>query len=310
MLKPQHSGLYFTQSHIEHAQTHADQEPFAGAWAYLRSHEKTGSAAAVWGGLRYRFSDHAAAGSMAVALLQRHIDPTLIEGMTDFDAIAETLMLAQAFEMVRDHPDFADSARAAWLRLFERRVGALNDRAHSGAYHAYLWLVTLNFAAGVVLERDALIDEATAAFKQVIAAEVRPQGFITQAVEPGDGLGLYRQILAAAALVLTAEAARHIGLDLWNYAVRGVSVVTAALYPIYYFYTTDKWQWDEAVSVEDAQGYFRAHGGFLEMVNQHAPHRDLKTLLADLRPIGDVRGGGLTTLTHGTLEKKRRGLFG
>ncbi|NJO82959.1 MAG: hypothetical protein HC828_09135 [Blastochloris sp.] len=111
------------------------------------------------------------------------------------------------------------------------------------------------------------------------------------------------------ALTLIAEAATHAGVDLWRYQVRGVSLVTAGLYPIYFFYTTIKWKW-EPISPESVQSSFARHGGYLEMLYARTRSKDLKILLDELRPIYDARAGGLTTLSHGVVEKKRRSLFG
>jgi hypothetical protein len=116
-----------------------------------------------------------------------------------------------------------------------------------------------------------------------------------------------RSVQAVTALTLMAEAAAHVGVDLWAYQVRGVSVTTAAIYPMYYFYVTDKWQW-EAIAPEQVQAIYRAHGGYLEILHHRLRHKDFKPLLDELRPLYDPYAGGLTTLTHGVVVK--RGLFG
>ncbi|MCS7070915.1 MAG: alginate lyase family protein, partial [Anaerolinea sp.] len=173
-----------------------------------------------------------------------------------------------------------------------------------------LWQQTMCMAAGVVTERKDWIVQAADSFRMTIANEVRPQGFITKAVHGEDGGGMFRQILCAAALVLLAEIGAGVGLDLWRYEVRGVGVSTAAMYPIYYFYTTDKWKWDPGLKPETVQMLFRRFGGYLEILYARTRHKDLLPLLADLRPVFSPYVGGLTTLTHGVPEKKRRGLFG
>jgi hypothetical protein len=83
--------------------------------------------------------------------------------------------------------------------------------------------------------------------------------------------------------------------------------MTAAVYPIYYFYVTDKWTW-ELLTPAQVQAAFRRHGGYLEIVYQRAQPRDFRPLLEDLRPIYDPFAGGVTTLTHGLPLK--RGWFG
>ena len=79
------------------------------------------------------------------------------------------------------------------------------------------------------------------------------------------------------ALVLMAEAAAHCGVNLWAYNFRGVSVKTAALYPIYYFYTPEKWSWDEGITLDEAQALFRHYGGFLEILIHLTSSRSLQS---------------------------------
>jgi hypothetical protein len=195
------------------------------------------------------------------------------------------------------------------LEFFTARVSTLENSPDKDTHTEMVWMALLNFAAGVVLEDEALLHKGIEVFKRSVTEDIRPQGFIPKAVDGKDGGSLYRQILSASALVLMAEAATHAGVDLWDFAVRGVSVVTGAMYPIYYFYTPERWRWDEGISTEEAQNLFRQYGGYLEMLYRRTRHKDLKPLLQDLRPIYDVRAGGLTTLSHGAVEMKR-GLFG
>lgn len=304
-----HFGLYFTAEHIQLAQRERDQEPFLSAWLYLRDREQNGAAEAQWNGLRYRFSDDLEAGEAAILALERLTVDDHSTTNTYLEAVFETLVLAQTYEMVREHPSWIAEERQRWLEFLSARLSTLDSSPEKDTHAEALWMALLNFAAGIVLESDPLLQNGIQVFKQTVAEDIRPQGFIPKAVEGGDGGSLYRQILSASALVLMAEAASHVGVDLWNYSVRGVSVVTGAMYPIYYFYTPEKWKWDAEISMEEAQNLFRQYGGFLELLYRRTRHKDLKPLLQDLRPVYDPRAGGLTTLTHGVTEK-RRGLFG
>lgn len=309
MFTPTHYGLYFTPAHVQAAQRDKTREPLKGAWAYLSSHQPSGAEAALWGGLRYRFAEQPA--EVGVELLMRHIDPALISG-SSMDAISETVMLAHSYEMLRDYPAFAPADQARWRDAFAERISMLNAPVGEPVIHEHLWLGLLNLVGGIVLEREALFQQGVEVFQQAIAEEVRPQGFITKAVTQRENdqpsATFYRQLMSSSALVLMAEAAAHVGVDLWSYTVRGVSVITTAIYPIYYFYTTEKWKWETGLPVEDAQALLRGRGGYLELAQRRAQMRDLNTLLPDIRPVFDARGGGLTTLTHATA--KRRGLFG
>jgi hypothetical protein len=165
----------------------------------------------------------------------------------------------------------------------------------------------LNLAAGIVLEDAARLTAGSAIYRDIIDHEVRPEGYLSAAVNQSGGGSFWRQLMAVNGLVLMAEAASHIGLDLWGYTSRGISVITAASYAIYYYYYPDQWRWD-TLSETDTSALFKAHGGWLEIINRHARPKDAKLLLDDLRPIHDLSGGGLTTLSHAL--PARRGLFG
>jgi hypothetical protein len=314
MFTPIHYGLYFTPAHVQAAQQDQAREPLASAWAHLYALQPNAGAAALWGGLRYRFAGHTKPAEAGVELLLRHTDPALMDTPPAFSAISETLMLAHAYEMLRDFGGFSPAAQTRWRDAFTERLAVLNAPAAEPLVHEWLWLGLLSLAAGIVLEQEDRFQRGVAVFQHAIADEVRPQGFITKAVTQRDNdqpaATFYRQLLSSAALVLMAEAASHVGVNLWDYTVRGVSVITTAIYPIYYFYTTEKWKWEPGLRVEDAQAILSGHGAYLEMVQRRTPMKDLGTLLGDLRPLVSMSGGGLTSLTHGAAEKKRRGLFG
>lgn len=306
----QHFGLFFTPEHIQHALRSREEEPLRSAWMLLREREPArGAASAQWYGLLYRFEQDAAAAARAVEAIIECSECAQLEARGYFDALTKLMTYLHAFEMVRDYPGFQPDRQRHWANFVREQLAVLETSDQKDTLVETVWFEALSFVAGIVFEDAARIERGAAMYRQFISEEVRPQGFLPRAVEGGDGGGFFRQVVSVSALVLMAEAGQHIGLDLWSFNVRGVSVVTGALYPIYYFYTTDKWRWDENLPVERAQAQLRKHGGYLEMVYRRNRHRDLKTLLDDLRPVYDPPGGGLTTLTHGVAER-RRGLFG
>ncbi len=310
MFKPQHCGLYFTFDHVNQARRERDSEPFRSAFLYLRDREQRGAEAAQWNGLRYRFEADEYAGEKAIETLNECISEPVPEDMTFLDAIGQTMTLAQAFEMTRDHPAWSTEDQVRWLNLYQERVNELSHSPYKDTQVENLWVAALVLASGVLLEREDIFSVGVEVFQRTIDEDISPRGHIPRAVEGEDGGSLYRQILSASALVLMAEAATHCGVNLWEHEQRGVSVTTAAIYPIYYFYTPDQWKWDAGISPDEAQFLFRRYGGYLEILNRRTGFKDLKPLLEDLRPIYDSRGGGLTTLTHGVALKQRRGLFG
>lgn len=306
MLTYSHRGLYFTTEHIQQTRKNRQREPLQSAWALLLEQEPAEALAAVqWDALRWQFNEDMAAGERAQAGL-RGLDIHQ-PGPTPLDTLAALLTLAQTFEMLRDHPAWPAAARADWLAAFAARVADLNRWAGELAFVETLWLGALNTAAGIVLEQDEWLMAGAALYRRTIDEAVRPEGYLPDAVEGSDGGSLRRQLLAVAALVLTAEMAGHVGIELWGYAARGVSVRTACAYLVFYYYYPEKWRWD-TLAEDQAAPVFRQHGGFLEMLNRQARPRDLKLLLDDLRPIYDLAGGGLTTLSHGWPAP--RGLFG
>ncbi len=308
---PMHYGLYFTPEHIKTARQNANREPFKTAGERLASFTFTGAphpADLLMAGLIRRFFENETVGERAINPLIAATDRTRAAHVSDLDEIGDLLTLAHSFECLRDHAAFNQAHIALWLDAFAARVDDANTRSENASPLETLWLALLNVAAGIVLEDEARFQAGVDVFTATIREDVRPQGFIPKAVDGADGGSMRRQVLSSAALVLMAEAAAHVGVDLWSYAVRGVSAATTAIYPIYYFYTVEKWTWDAVVTVEDVQAIFRAHGGYLEIVHRRTGLKDIRTVLDDLRPVWDARGGGLTSLTHGI--PIRRGLFG
>jgi hypothetical protein len=309
MFTPHHFGLFFTPAHVQAAQRHARHEPFANAFTLLREQLPSGDAAAAqWAGLRYRFLDDADQGTLALAALDHALSFSYDDTMPYLDALKETIVYAHTFEMVRDHPAEREVFNVRWRDWFYERVATLNEHLSDKHYHEHLWLALLNLCAGIVLEREPVFMRGVEVLKQVVAGDISPRGHIDQVVKaPGSGTIMARSVQAVTALTLMAEAAAHVGVNLWEYQVRGVSVTTAAIYPMYYFYVTEKWQWED-ITPEEVQAVYRAHGGYLEILHHRLRHKDFKPLLADLRPLYDPYAGGLTTLTHGIVVK--RGLFG
>lgn len=310
MFQPQHCGLFFTSTHIENAKAARAAAPLDAAWRTLEEGRQLDLLAlAQWSGLLHSFYGNTEAADRCINLLASG-DVRPAGNAPYFDAVSALVTEIQCFEMVRARAP--EAMRAAWLADLAARVGAFNAPAGPLAYHERVWLNLLNLAAGVALEDASLFGESVAAFGTVIADDLHPEGYIPLAVKGEDGEGLFRLLLAVAGLVLTAEAGTHAGADLWAVEARGVSVMTPIPYILYYYYYPEKWRWDPTwPDVETAQSFYRRHAGFWEIVYRHGRSRDVKLLLDELRPIHDVRGGGLTTLTHGVVEEqRRRGLFG
>jgi len=307
---PPHCGLTISRDQIDRARADRSAEPFPAAWDVLKQRQPPGLEAVLMNAFRFAFDLDRAAGEFALIAAQTALAAGLSSQQPPFEALEHTVLLTQALELLRDHPANTPSVRAEAHAALIARVEGLAVDPRLDTLPEKLWWQTAQMAVGIAAERADWVNSAASAFRQTILTAIRPQGFIAAAVKGEDGGGLYRQIISAAALVMQAEMAAQIGLDLWSHTVRGVSVMTTALYPIYYFYTTEKWKWDPGLKVEPVQDIFRRYGGYLELMQFRYPHRDIRTVLADLRPVWSPSVGGLTTLSHGRPEAKtKRGWF-
>lgn len=310
-----HCGLYFSPEDVRAVQSQQARPPLKAAFERLADHPVSGVGSLLRAGFLWRFLNNSQAGEGALLPLERAIDqPNSAPNASLIDRIGNLMTLAQTYELLRDHPAFERTSHDHWRDAFAEQVRAINAEAGpSDSLVDEIWTALLNAAAGIVLEEPKRLHAAAGVFEAVVRDEVRPQGHIARVVEQHGGSSVGRQILSASALVLMAEAAAHSGenLDLWSYAVRGVSAATAAIYPIYYFYTTEKWKWDADLAPETVQQWFRQHGGYLEIVYRRTGLKDVATVLEDLRPIFDEWGGGYTTISHGAARdvRPRRGLF-
>lgn len=306
-----HDGLYFTKQTVAFVRKNRNRKPLVEAWQRLDNVEQCDKLSqGIWNGLRYRFNDDIDAGQHTVEMLVDSQPASLDNDKPKTTRIAETLALAHAFEMVRDHVRWTEDKQAVWLADFANWIETLNQTWDTSTYTEKVWLSTLNAAAGVVLEDESLLHTAAQLYRQIIDQDIHPTGYIAQVVEDKNG---YQQFVSVIhAMTLLAEIAKNagIGLDLWNYNNRGVSIATAALYPLYYYYYPEKWLWSENLETEETTQVFKMHGGYLEMLNQHLNRRTtaIDLILDEIRPVFDTYGGGLVTLTHGVPE--RRGLFG
>jgi hypothetical protein len=325
MFGPQHCGLFFAESHIQQARDQRDLDPFASVWARLRQHKPLDLLSlAQWQGLRYRFDESAEAGERAARILQ-HDDLMPAHPVSRIEALAAAITQAQVFEMVRDHPAFDRSLD--WMQGYAALVDELNRSAGDELYVEQLWMNLLNLVTAILLEQEEAFYQAVDAFKGVIRHDVHPDGYIRRATQGPQGESLMRMLLAAQALILTAEAASHAGEDLWTFNERRVSALTPMPYLLYYYYYPEKWRWDAeteggaipdapevghtALEIDSVQALYRRHGGIWEMAQRQTWSQDRQVLLDEIRPVHDVWSGGLVTLTHGTTvpKRKRFGLF-
>ncbi|MEP6988719.1 MAG: alginate lyase family protein [Chloroflexota bacterium] len=307
----QHCGLYFTPDHIQAAHENINREPIQAAWVFLSTQSLNDNvmndSELILHAYRYKLSSNHDSGDQVVRALQSGYGLDIHAYTNYFDALVTGVTLAHAAELVRDHANFV-SGFAAWQSDYANFVDQLQHTPESSTILDHVWLGFLNLVSGIVLDADDRFDAGCEVFRQTIA-EVRPEGYLVAAVEAEGQDSINRQFFAVAALVCMAEAASHVGVDLWGYNYRGISVITAAAYITYYYYYPTQWHWG-AIAEEPAKALFSDHGSFLEMVYHYTRPGDLKLLLNEQRPLFNAALGGLTTLTHAVPAKERRGLFG
>lgn len=325
----QHAGLIFTAEHIAYAKAHRDERPVSSAWVALLDTEPDDTIEGyVLAAFRYRFDDDAGMGEFAVDGLKRQSlwlppgeDP--VEGWTWLDELRRAFALAQVYELLREHPAFADAARwQAELREFISALSIAGTDAKDGKTEIIerAWLGVVQMAGAIMDENATLFQHGVDAFKQIIDEEIHPEGYFRHAVKVDpETESLANQLRGTQALVLMAEMAMLSGVDLWRYENRGVSVRTATAYPLYYYFYPEQWRWNgsefkpsEGVKREDAKRLFLEHASFVEIASQRyeKPLKAATLVLQELRPVSNPLGGGYVTLTHGAVDKpKRRGLF-
>jgi hypothetical protein len=317
-----HYGLIFTSAHIETAHENKDEAPFHHAWSFLNNHQlQSDIDQLLINAWRYRLLDNTNAGDFVINDFRINYAWGSVDQQAE-SVIAQSkafFALSQAYELARIHPDLAD---LAWLNGYRQKFDALPVPDESDIISG-LWYSVARMAAGVVLEDQALIEASAEHFRQTISTEIHPEGNFRTAVKVDpESQSLTNQVFGTQALVLMAEMAEHIGLDLWGYQDRGVSALTPATYTTFYFFYPDQWRWNgsefrpsEGVSHEFGASLFKNNAGFLEIISRRydKPFKAGSMALDTLRPVYDVYGGGLTTLTHAIPSKpnrnRRRWLF-
>jgi len=303
-----HYGLFFTEAHLQRAQKSRDKAPFAKAFIILDTQHPDPLIEMLLNGYRYRLGDKNA-GEKASEALSSWLKANPPEDfMTD---LRQSLLTAQVVELIR--PVLSANTIQNWVD-----DTAYMLKKETDATHEWIWKGVCRLALGIVAEIEDDIEYATKIYKQVIDDLLHPEGYMPKIVDNHNEVTSFTyQLQASQGLALMAEMAKHIGIDLYSYSKRGVSVTTACAYPLYYYFYPEKWRWNgdkyrpsEGVIEETAKQLFRDHAGFLEIIADHYKPalKAIQMIHDDLRPTFDPFGGGLTTLTHAPAP--RRGLFG
>lgn len=306
-----HYGLFFTEAHLQRAQKSHDKAPFAEMWKYV--YEKGMSEITnewLMYALRFRMGDEKI-GKETFRLLNQLLNGT-DKPITNQGTTGEIVWLGQLAELLRPldiNGDLIDLLKKRIDPILKKQPNTIDEQ---------IWQGVVALVLGVISENNDMIQNGIHIYKDTIDNHIHPEGYLPLVVETSDErTGLENQLRCAKALVLIAEMAKHIGIDLYDYNKRGVSVLTACAYPLYYYFYPEKWRWSgdkyrpsEGIQQPYEQGIFRRNSAFLEIIAEHykPPLKAIQMILDDLRPMLDPFGGGLTTLTHAPAP--RRGLFG
>lgn len=296
----QWKGLFHSEADLQLVRENLEREPIRGALARLQSAEADRLAQAYLLALRGQlFGEREAGDSAAEALKAAEI---MGGGGDDLEGVKRALGWLSVMAMLRDQPAWEPSWRAAVaaaLARFDER----DEGLHS------LWLGALTLAAGILLESEERIERGAAVYRAAVDQLIHPEGFLRGIADLAEAPGRFEaQASGCCALILLAEMAGRVGLDLWSYENRAVGVFTAVTYTHFYYFFPEKWRWEEGLTLARTREIMRREGAFMELVNRRNPPRGIEQFLAEQRPLFCAWGGGLTTLTHGLAlpAKKRR----
>lgn len=292
-------GLWHSEADLRRARNNMEREPIRSALARLNNEDADPLARAQKAALRGQLHRAPEAGYCAADILN-NTDFT-VGARLDLEGVKRALSWLAVAAMLRDHPAW----EASWR---DQIADGLSGVSETGEALSALWLAALTMAAGVLLGSDEHIERGAAAYRRAVARQIHPEGYFRGITDIADGQQLYEaQVSATGALVSLAEMAGQVGLDLWSYDSRAVSVSTAATYTHFYYFFPEKWRWEAGLTRERTQAIMRREGAFMELVNRRAPPQGIEQFLAEQRPLFCAWGGGMTTLTHGLApEKKRR----
>lgn len=322
-----HVGLYSTPAMLEQARATRDTEPLAWAWAWLNAEEGafirqrpaptpedkraiapvhkpalSPLAQALADATAYAYDGDEQRGARAVdALQQAHVGA---DAPDDLHAMMQALAWANAFVLLQAHP--ALTFAGAWRAGYHQRVQALMARE---GWLTSCWQVPLRMSLGVLMNDDAQARLAVEAYQTHIR-DVHAEGYFKTIAEHKREMGYREQFFAVMALTLAAEMGEGLGLGLWAWDNRGVTLGTALSYAMYYTFFPDQWRWGDAPTQEEVNALVREYGAFFEMAYYRTKLlRGIEALLDENRPFFSPYGGGLTTLTHGLPrpEPKKRG---
>ncbi len=289
-----HFALFFSEQQLEIAKKQAEDTLFAEAWAKLETEnpdfrlENT-----YWHALRYRLLDDEGAGRIASQDLPQHLS---LSAETPVEQAQQAVTLMQIIDFLREHP-----------QAKERTLPDIP--ADSDTYFETVWVTLAQAIHGILTNNTDSLDNAEQVYRVAVDNQIHPEGYLRPYADTESSDNYIHHLLTVSGLTLIAEALYQQGRDLYSYDNRGVTLFTAATYLIYYYYYPEKWRWDAELDLETTQQLTTEQGAFFEILNLRGSLRGIDELLEEQRPLFNLYGGGLTTLTHAKVKRKRRGFF-
>ncbi len=296
----QQKGLIHSEADLHLARDNLERDPIRGALSRLDTTAYDPLARAHLSALRGQLYGELEAGNRAAAAL-REVECIRKSG-NQLEDIKRSLGWLSVMAMLRDHSAWGASWRDA-IKPMLSRFDERDDRLRA------LWLGALRLAAGILLENEHDIESGASVYRGAVERWIHPEGFLKGIADIVDMPGRYEaQVSGCCALVLLAEMAAPVGLDLWSFESRAVGIITAVTYTHFYYFFPEKWRWEDGLTLDRTRAVMRREGAFMELVNRRNPPQGIEQFLAEQRPLFCAWGGGLTTLTHGLSPppKKKR----
>ncbi len=299
-LKTAVGGLTFTSAHLKLAQENRSSPLIQEALRLLDARGRERLEAAYLAALRAQWHhDDEGSARLAGRLLD---EADLGAGPLDNIAGCQTLLgWLSVLSMLPQRPA-GDRLRAAGEQAIEAA------KANPAAKPLdRIWGGALQLAQGIVFDSDALRRAGAAAYRHAIDQHIHPEGYLKGIVDVDGAARAYEaQVSGVCALAFMAEMAEPVGLGLWTYENRAVSLRTAATYALFYYFYPEKWRWEEGLSSGRTTAAVRQEGAFLELAQRRQAMRGIEALFEEQRPLFCVYGGGLTTLTHAIPPPQKR----
>ena len=171
-------------------------------------------------------------------------------------------------------------------------AGRWRVEASALGHSSHAITVVTSAAAGVLLEDNALLEDAFGRYREVMAFQMNSGGQMLEELDRATSLTYSLSVLAA--MLQVAEIARNNGEDLYGYQdARGRSLMRALEYHVAYVLRPDTWAYPQR------RRFYGEYSGLFELAYAHWPQSSFATVIRRRgRPL-ELEVLGPVTLTHG-----------